>query len=301
MAGTLYPRATHRAGPLLWSGVDERPKLIENLRKDMDLELARCLEMRSSVFEPCRIGLQNSVININGVCGNGFRTGSSDVNHIGHVDLATGVGGKWGTQKDGSFHLRSSGSAVHQHVETMGPPAFEAIAGKDLKFYFKGSLSDVSTTDSFVGMAHDDTINHGGATGGATYPTILTPTSGAFVARDGIGFLKAAGAAAATMTFAVWDANSSTNSSQTVTFPATIDDDVEFECGFIVHGVTAITVFMKVGTAETVQLITRVAGTTLDLLTASLKRLACAASIRIAASGQDDYLQIKAMSATQPM
>lgn len=286
MSKTLYENATHRKGPMLFDGSATMPSELERLKKDLDLEVSRTLMMRSSVFEPSKTGIPGDDTNFGGVYGNGFKIGAGAPGHINYSGL--------GPQKDGSYDLVNDGVGTLDNLSIVGPPAFEVAATKDLKFYFKGSIGDVTATDFFCGMSHDNVaaVNN--------FPDVLSTATGVFIGVDGIGFLKPDAAASADMTFAVWDANVSTNSTQTVTFPATISDGTTFECGFIVSGVTSITVFMKVGSAETVQLITRVSGSILDELAADLLKMGPAVGMRVAGATVET-VTINAMAATQPL
>lgn len=289
MSRSLYDVATHRDGAVLWSGRETKPAAIERLKKDMDLELGRTLQMRSCVLEPSRMGKPGNFHN-GGNYGSGWKQGGSDTTHV-HHDI-------WGVQKDGTFDVVTRGLTTGEMVSVIGSPAFEVHATKDLKFYFRGSIDDVSECDLFIGMVHDDTI--GGGDPVETWPHVHVLANGNFTGTDGIGFWRPEAAAGTDVTFNVWDNNSTTNSTETITFPGDIDDGVEFEFGFHVHGTTSITVYMKVGGLETVQLITRVASATLDLLTTSLLRMAPCVALR-AATTPTESITIAGLACTQPL
>ncbi len=286
MSKTLYENATHRKGPIIFDGTSTTPSELGRLKKDMDIELSRALQFRSSVFEPSKIGVPNEMSQLGGVYGSGFKIGATSAAHMDR--------GNSGATKEGGWALTNDGAGTLDNLTIMGPSAFGSATGKELKFYFKGSIGDVSAVDFFCGLAHD------AASAGGNFPNVLLAADGTFSAGDGIGFLKPDAAASVSMTFAIWDGNSTTDSTQTVTFPATVDDGTTFECGFIVHDLTSITVFMKVGSAETVQLITRVSSTTLDLLASALQQMGPAVGMRVAGA-TSETVTVNAMAATQSL
>lgn len=265
----LY-RANTRDGGIYFSGNPNNEYELANLLRYMPIEFERQRQARTWCLNPAEMASPQIGADLQSMpVGLGMRIGNNSSDEP--LRAASGP------QEDGTYKITTS-TTQGQIVNMSGPNSFGPTADTVLKFYSHFKINDIDKTDFAIGLATENL----GISAVSDFLASADGEPGGDL-TDAVIFHWADDDTATSITFSIYDGASNTNSTESITLPASFADDTYIELGFVIIGITDVRVFARMAGYDPTVTRFDVDSDTLALCTASLQRMGPMFSMRQAA------------------